>query len=68
MASFLYRCPNTGQTMQGWVADDPSDGKGDTRYEEIACIACSRLHLVNLKTGKVLDRMTSGAEPKKRNL
>lgn len=54
--------------MQGWVADDPSDGKGDTRYEEIACIACSRLHLVNLKTGKVLDRMTSGAEPKKRNL
>jgi DNA-directed RNA polymerase subunit RPC12/RpoP len=54
MAPFLYRCPNTGQKMQGWVADDRSDGEDDTHYEEIACIACGLLHLVNPKTGKVL--------------
>jgi hypothetical protein len=40
--------------MQGWVADNPNDGKDDTHYQEIACIACGRLHLVNPKTGKVL--------------
>ncbi len=54
MAPFLYRCPSTGQKMQGWVADNPSDGKDATYYEEMACIACGRLHLVNPKTGKVL--------------
>ena len=24
-APFLYRCPNTGQKVQTWAADDPED-------------------------------------------
>jgi hypothetical protein len=49
--TFLYRCPNTRQTVQGWSAEDVSD---DDEYESIACLACAQLHLINLKTGKVL--------------
>jgi hypothetical protein len=53
MAAFLYRCPNTGLNVQGWVADDPIE-RGDESYESLTCTACTRVHLVNPKTGKVL--------------
>ena len=51
--TFLYRCPNTGQNVQAWFADEvtPYD---DNSYQSFQCIACSRVHLVNVKTGKVL--------------
>jgi len=49
--TFLYRCPNTRQTVQGWSAEDVSD---DDEYQSIACLACAQAHLVNPKTGKVL--------------
>ena len=29
MAIFLYRCPNTGQQVQGWIADDPTEDDPD---------------------------------------
>ena len=50
--TFLYCCPNTAQTVQGWSADEVTDD--DTSYQSIACLACAQLHLVNPKTGKVL--------------
>ena len=50
--TLLYRCPNTGRTVQGWSADEVT-GDDDT-YQSFPCIACTRVHLVNLKTGKVL--------------
>ena len=50
--TFHYRCPNTGQAVQGWSADDATDD-GD-EYQSVACLACAQVHLVNLKTGKVL--------------
>jgi hypothetical protein len=43
MPTFLYRCPNTRQTVQGYIAEEIAE---DT-YEQIACIACRRLHFVN---------------------
>lgn len=52
MATFLYRCPNTGRQVQGWSADDPTED-GDT-YQSVTCLACAQLHLVNPKTGKVI--------------
>jgi hypothetical protein len=48
---FLYRCPNTRQTVQGWSAGDVTD---DDAYQSVACLACTRVHPINLKTGKVL--------------
>lgn len=50
MPPFLYRCPNTGQTVQGFAAEETS---GDA-YEAIACLACRQNHFVNPTTGKVL--------------
>ena len=52
MATFVYRCPNTGMNVQGWVADDPTEH--DDAYEAIPCTICTRVHLVNPKTGKVI--------------
>jgi hypothetical protein len=51
MATFVYRCPATGLNVQGFVADDPDES---APYEQVTCIACTRVHLVNPKNGKVL--------------
>jgi hypothetical protein len=39
--------------VQGWSADDASEGEGET-YETVTCIACGQIHLVEQATGKVL--------------
>jgi hypothetical protein len=53
MAPFLFRCPNTGLHVQGWVADDGSvDGR--KTYEVVSCLACRQVHLVNPTTGRIL--------------
>jgi hypothetical protein len=52
MGGFLYRCPNTGQMVQGWSADDiPTDADS---YDSVTCLACTQLHFVNRTTGRVL--------------
>ena len=53
MASFLFRCPNTGLTVQGWIAEAVENNDGE-KYESVNCLACQQLHLVNSKTGKTL--------------
>jgi hypothetical protein len=54
MPPFLYRCPNTGYRVQGFVADDTSDEGERYEYEAVTCLACQQVHLVNPTTGKVL--------------
>jgi hypothetical protein len=49
---FLYRCPNTEQAVQGWFAEEVDN---DNVYDLVECLACTQGHLINLKTGKVLD-------------
>jgi hypothetical protein len=53
MGPFIYRCPATGLSVQGWIADDPTEGEAET-YEAVTCTACTRVHLVNPETGRVL--------------
>jgi hypothetical protein len=53
MAPFLYRCPATGLNVQGWLADDPS-GDNEEVYETVTFLACTRVHLINRSTGKVV--------------
>ena len=55
MAPFLFRCPNTGRTVQGWSADEVTDDD-DATYQSFECTFCTRVHLVNLMTGKVLGQ------------
>jgi hypothetical protein len=50
MATYLYRCPNTGLRVQGFTADDCKDDG----FYPITCMACSRVHLVQQGTGRVL--------------
>ena len=61
---FLFRCPNTGQTVQGWTAKEPAPNE----YIAVTCNACARVHLVNPATEKVMrvarpsgDRLDSRA-------
>jgi hypothetical protein len=51
MPTFLFRCPNTGLNVQGYVADASTEGDS---YQSITCHACTGVHLVNPSTGKVL--------------
>jgi hypothetical protein len=54
MAPFIYRCPRTGLQVQGFgpLPDHLADGE---IYEPKTCTACGRIHLVNLKSGRVLE-------------
>jgi len=54
MAAIIYRCPTTGFKVQGWFADDPEREDADDTYEAVLCSACTKLHLVNPKTGKTV--------------
>ena len=54
MTVFVYRCPNTGELVQGRT-DDPPVADDPEAYQSVTCMACSRLHWVNPRTGRVLD-------------
>jgi len=53
MRTFVFRCPNTGLNVQGWIAEDPAEADRE-HYETVICTACTRPHLVNPRTGRVL--------------
>jgi hypothetical protein len=53
MLPLIFRCPNTGLNVQAWITDDPTKADDDT-FEQATCTACTRLHLINPKTGEVL--------------
>ena len=52
MPLFIYRCPNTGYRVQGFVAEDTSED-GHV-YEPVTCPVCHQIHHVNPHTGVVL--------------
>ena len=35
--TLLYRCPNTGRTVQGWSADEVTDDNDDDTYQSFEC-------------------------------
>jgi len=55
MTPFTYRCPRTGQIVHGHLADDLINS--GEMYEPVTCTACGGTHLVNQKTGKLLDEL-----------
>jgi hypothetical protein len=60
MAPFLYRCPNNGQRVQGWSAEEVSPDQADI-YETVTCIA-GRLRDSRLLVG-ALSRTCSASPP-----
>jgi hypothetical protein len=54
MAATVFRCPTTSMNVQHW-SDDDNDAR-ENEYEGIVCPACTKLHLLNRKTGKLLGQ------------
>lgn len=48
---FIFKCPITDQNVQVRLDDEDVQ---ETQYEGMTCPACTRLHFVNRKTGKLL--------------
>ena len=57
----LFDCPQTGQKVQGMIAEE-SFGTDGGRYETIACLACSSIHFVDPIRGNVLGATRNGAK------
>lgn len=53
MAKLIFRCVQTGMNVQVWLPDAEPTDQADS-YEAVTCPACTRLHLVNKSTGKIL--------------
>lgn len=54
MNPILFKCPTTGQNVQ-WRAEEVSSAKGEpVAFKGIDCPACTRVHLMNPVTGKLL--------------
>ena len=51
MAAFTFICPATSMKVQHWLDDD---NVPENEYEGFICPACTRLHFVNRKTGRLL--------------
>jgi hypothetical protein len=51
MPAILFRCPFTGRTVQSWIAEEVT---ADDVYVGVHCPACTRSHLVNPTTARVL--------------
>jgi len=55
MVTLIYRYPATRLKVQGWFADEaPPAGA----FEAVKCLACTRTHLINRSTGRVLGSDT----------
>jgi hypothetical protein len=54
MANFVFRCPATGLNVQHQSDDDPDIPENE--YEAITCLACTKLHFLDRKTGKLLGQ------------
>jgi hypothetical protein len=54
MAPLLFTCPVTSMKVQHWLDDDQDAPENE--YEAITCAACTRVHLLNRKTGKLLGQ------------
>lgn len=55
MPAFVCTCPSTKLDVQFWL-DDEKDDVSETEYEAVTCKACTKVHLINRTTGKLLRR------------
>jgi hypothetical protein len=53
MVNRIFRCIRTGLNVQVWLPEASPADRADT-YEAVTCPACTGVHLVNRRTGKIL--------------
>lgn len=49
----VFKCPRTGLQVQTPLAHGSGEGEGE-QFEAVKCLACTQMHFVNRRTGKVL--------------
>ncbi|WP_349509693.1 hypothetical protein [Bradyrhizobium sp. Tv2a-2] len=54
MGNVLFRCPRTALNVQHWLADEVGPDDAQCSYETVVCKACTRLHFINRRTGRLL--------------
>jgi len=53
MGKLIFRCARTGMNVQIEMPE-PAPAEPPHSYESVTCPACTRIHLVNKATGKLL--------------
>jgi hypothetical protein len=53
MGKLIFRCTRTGMNVQIEMPEMASTDHADS-YESLTCPACTRIHLINKTTGKML--------------
>lgn len=53
MRAFTFACPITNMIVQKWIDDDKGCAT-ENDFQGFVCPACSQLHWMNSKTGKLL--------------
>ena len=61
MAHLVFVCPTTSMNVQHWSDED--DDVREHEYEGIICPACTRLHFLNRKTGRLLGQVRPPGRP-----
>ncbi len=54
MAHFIFGCPATGLNVQHQLDDD--EDVPENEFEAVICPACTKVHLINRKTRKLLGQ------------
>ena len=49
--NIIFVCPVTNKKVQHRI-----EVSSDQQYESVACLSCSGLHFIDLRTGNVLQR------------
>jgi len=52
---FIFRCPATSLNVQHVFEDEASETGDDRAYIGVRCLACTGIHLVNRKTGRLVS-------------
>ncbi|MGY3622213.1 hypothetical protein [Bradyrhizobium sp. USDA 10063] len=54
MGAVTFTCPITKMIIQQWL--DGADDASENEFRGVVCPACSQLHFINRKTGKLLGQ------------
>lgn len=53
MRPVIFKCPTTNLNVQHWLQDDVEEAP-QVEFQSFTCPACTRLHFIHWKTGKLL--------------
>jgi len=63
--NLIFICPRTNLKVQHRT---DREGRREHEYEAVTCPACSRLHFLNCRTGKLLGHENDESPPRRSSL